>query len=318
MQPITGLKGSIEIRVAQAQAALRAFAADARQAGRTWAESVTKTVTGSKTINSAVEKVSAGHKAMRTAVQSAWSGSNAALTRAQAVMARAGQQADVLRGKVKQLGNATLDMGSKAKTAFGSLASSASRVITVVTAMSVGVVGALTTIGFRANEMEQSSKRAFTQLLKDGERATQLFEDLRSFAAKTPFELGTVMSQASKLLAQNFKPEEIIPLLTDVGDAVAILGGGDEKIQRVIDALSKMRANGRVSAQEMNMLADASINAFQMLADGMGLSVAEVRKMSEQGMIDADTGIKHIMAGIRAQFGGGMALAEGSWSQMWR
>jgi tape measure domain-containing protein len=317
MQPITGLKGSIEIKVAQAQAALRGFAQDAKQAGQTWAASVKQQVTGSKAVNAAVATVAVGHAKMKSAIQTAWSGSGAALTKAKAIMASVGQQADVLRRKVQSLGAATRDMGQKAKTAFGAMSSSASRVVTVVTAMSVGVVGALTAIGFRANEMEQSSKRAFTQLLGDGEKAQKLFEDLRSFAAKTPFELGTVMEQASKLLAQNFKPEEIIPLLTDVGDAVAILGGGDEKIQRVIDALSKMRANGRVSAQEMNMLADASINAFQFLADGMGLSVAEVRKLSEQGMIDADTGITHIMAGIRTKFGGGMALAEGSWSQMW-
>jgi tape measure domain-containing protein len=95
-------------------------------------------------------------------------------------------------------------------------------------------------------------------------------------------------------------------MLTAVGDAVAGLGGGQEMIDGVTRALGQMKAKGKVSAEEMNQLAERGIPGWQMLADKMGLTTAEAMKLSEKGLIPADQAIQALTGGMEKKFGGMM------------
>ena len=222
-----------------------------------------------------------------------------------------------MMAKLRQLGDATEDLRDKGSAAFSAFSSSLQRISTIAIGVSVSVVGALTAIGFSANQLEDSSKRAFTQLLGDGQLAIAFYERLLDFAAKTPFELATVMDSAKKLMSSGMGTDEIVRTLTNVGDAIATLGGGDEKINRIIDALGKMKRNTKVAADEMQTLGDAGIMAWQILAEKMGKTVPEVMKLSEQGLVSADEAIAHLMEGIEEQLGGGMEKAAGSFGLLW-
>ncbi|MBQ9128036.1 MAG: tape measure protein, partial [Thermoguttaceae bacterium] len=98
------------------------------------------------------------------------------------------------------------------------------------------------------------------------------------------------------------------------------MGKGEEGIDSVTRALGQMRSTGRVNAQDMMQLTSVGIKAWDYLAKGMGKSVAEVRKMSENGEIDANTAIKHIMSGLN-EFDGMMdkmsnRTVKGLWSNI--
>ena len=162
-------------------------------------------------------------------------------------------------------------------------------------------------IGYNAR-MEQA-QIGFTTLLGSGEKATAFIKELQSFAAKTPFDFPGLQSSANLMLAMGFNAKEVIPTLTAVGDAVAALGLGSEAVNRATYALGQMRSAGRVNAQDMMQLTQLGIPAWQMLADAMGLSVAETRKLSEKGLIPAEKGIKAIVDGIKNGNMGGM-MAE--------
>jgi hypothetical protein len=79
-----------------------------------------------------------------------------------------------------------------------------------------------------------------------------------------------------------------------------------------------MSAKGKVSAEEMNQLAERGIPAWQLLADKIGKSVPEAMKLAEKGAISAADAIPAILAGMNAKFGGSMeALSKtltGQWS----
>lgn len=156
-----------------------------------------------------------------------------------------------------------------------------------------------------AADMEQTRK-AFTTLLKDATLAKDFLAELETFAANTPFELPGLLQASKKMLAFGFTANQVIPILTAVGDSAAALGMGQEGIDRLTIAIGQMQAKGKVSAEEMLQLAEAGVPAWQMLADAMGTSIPQAMKMAEKGTIDSATGIQAIISGMNSKFGGMM------------
>ncbi|MNW34035.1 hypothetical protein D3C74_110020 [compost metagenome] len=146
----------------------------------------------------------------------------------------------------------------------------------------------------------------FETMLKSAEKAQKLMADVQQFAKDTPFGQKEVVDQAKGLLVRGFDEDEIIPMLTRIGDVSAAMGGGTESIERIVYALGQMRALGRVSAEDMNQLTDAGVQAWKYIAEGMGKSIAEVRKLSEQGLLPADQAIQLILKGM-GEFDGMMS-----------
>lgn len=148
---------------------------------------------------------------------------------------------------------------------------------------------------------------SYRTLLGDAGAAQAMLEDMQAFALRTPFEFVDVAQAGKRMLAMGFNAQQIIPMLENVGDAIAALGGGKEQLDRVILALSQMQAKGKVSAQEMNQLAEQGIAGWEILANSMGKSVAEVMKLAENGVISSTQAIPAIMAGMKEKYGGAMA-----------
>jgi len=157
--------------------------------------------------------------------------------------------------------------------------------------------------------MEQASI-GFTTLLGSAEKAQAFIADMQDFAAKTPFDFPGLQTSANQMLAMGFASDDILPTLTAVGDAVAALGGGSAEVQRATTALGQMRAAGRVNAQDMMQLTSLGIPAWQLLADSIGKSVPETRKLAEQGLIPAQQALDAITSGIEKSPMGGMMAAQ--------
>jgi len=173
-----------------------------------------------------------------------------------------------------------------------------------------GLTGAFGLLGGAAvglNSSLEQSKIAFTTMLGSAEKADAFLKEMAAFAANTPFEFPDLIDASKRMFAFGFEAKQVKPLLTAVGDAVAAVGGGSAVIDGVTTALGQMQAKGKVSAEEMNQLAERGIPAWDMLAKKMGLSTAEVMKLSEKGLIPAQTMIDAFMEGSASRFGGMMA-----------
>jgi len=173
----------------------------------------------------------------------------------------------------------------------------------------IGLAAAAGLAGGAAVKMSSdyaASKTAFTTLLGSAAAAEKMMQDLATFAADTPFELPGVIKASQMLLAFKFSAEDIIPIMSAVGNAIALVGGGDEAIDGVVRALGQIQAKGKLSAEEMNQLAERGINGWQYLASEMGVSVAAVMKMTQDGAIDSTTAINAVVSGMQENFAGGM------------
>lgn len=154
-----------------------------------------------------------------------------------------------------------------------------------------------------ANKLE-TTKIAFTTMLGSAEAATAHLKELQAFAVKTPFQFGELIDASQRMQALGFAAEQVVPLLEDIGNAVAAAGGGAQRLDRVVLALSQMQSKGRVATQELNQLAEAGINGFKILGEATGKSRAELVKMVEAGKVSSAVFLDAFQKFSKQNFGG--------------
>lgn len=151
------------------------------------------------------------------------------------------------------------------------------------------------------------AQNGFTNMLGSSQAASAHLEELKAFAAGTPFEFQDVAQASQRLLAMGIAADQVVPTLSSVGNAVAAMGGGQEQIDRVTMAIGQMNAKGKVSAEEMLQLAEAGIPAWDMLAQSIGKSVPETQKLVSEGQVAADQFLAAFNSEVPKRFGDSMA-----------
>lgn len=240
------------------------------------------------------------------------------LSNADRAAAQAAREAEKLAEAERKAAQAAQEMGEKSQGGFTRLQagittlSSGLSVIQQVAqaALQLGKI----TVGASA-EYEQSLA-TYTQIFKGNvDQAKAFLQDLSDFAARTPFEFKGLQQQGQMLLNFGFAAKDVIPILTAVGDAA---GGQQEKIDRLVTAIGQMRAKGKVSAEEMNQLAEAGVPAWELLAKSIGVSIPEAMARASKGGISAAEGLPALLKGMQDRFGGAMdeqsKTLTGKWS----
>lgn len=198
--------------------------------------------------------------------------------------------------------------------AFASTIQSAGTALT--TAITVPLVGAGLAALKVAGDLEQNTI-AFETMLGSAQKAQRHLQQLKDFAAKTPFEFSDLVVASKRLQALGFDASKVVPILTSVGNAASALGMGAEGIQRITTALGQMQAKGKVQAEEMRQLAEAGIPAWQILAKTLNTDVAGAMKLVEQRAVDAGVAVPAILEGMNSKFGGLMDKQSKSLLGIW-
>lgn len=133
----------------------------------------------------------------------------------------------------------------------------------------------------------EKARIGFKAILGEG-AGEKFLQQIRQFAKVTPFETQPLVQYSQRLLGIGTAAKDIIPLLTNVGNLVTAKGGDNNTIQQVLNALTQIKAVGRLTGQDALQLQSALINPYQLIADQTGSTLQAVRKLSEQGKITAD------------------------------
>ena len=115
-------------------------------------------------------------------------------------------------------------------------------------------------------ENQQKMQGMDVDVGKAAEQANFMVESIQRFANLTPFRFPELVEAARKMQAFGFETREILPNMQAIGDAVAALGGEDDKIRRITYALGQMRSAGRVYQNDMMQLANAGIAGYDILS----------------------------------------------------
>lgn len=186
---------------------------------------------------------------------------------------------------------------------MGGIAAKGTQILAGIATAGAAAGGFGLTIAANAEQAEV----AFTSLLGSGEAAKTFMGELSSFAAATPFELPGLQDSASRLLAFGVSADEVIPLMSALGDSTAAVGTGEDGIARATAALGKMQQQGKVSGEAMQQLTEAGIPAWDALAAKLGTDVAGAQQMVADGQVE----VNDVMASISERAGPAMQRVNG-------
>ncbi len=133
------------------------------------------------------------------------------------------------------------------------------------------------------------SKKVITMLTGSTEKATQVVNALTDAVTDTAYGLDTASSSAQKLMTSNMGVDKSTRMVKDMMDAVSAYGDGtNETLANTVDAIAKMNASGKISADQWQRLTDAGIPVLQMFAEKTGMSMDEVSDAFSKGKISAE------------------------------
>lgn len=187
----------------------------------------------------------------------------------------------------------------------------------------------------KLTELAKTNPAFFAQVVEGTAAAKTAAEDyvalLKNYANVTPFRFPEILEMSKKMRAYGFAAEETVPAINAIGEAVAAMGGSEEQMQRIGYALGQMRNSGRVYQRQMMQLANAGINGYEILGEGLfkklqagsadavelakqatkrgfdvtkGFSVEAVRELTRAGLIGGKGAADALLAGMQDRFAG--------------
>ena len=179
-------------------------------------------------------------------------------------------------------------------------------------------------MGLKTASMLEQTGIAFETMLGSVKEAKKMSEWLKKTTMETPFELQGLTTATQRLLAFGFSAKEARKNLITIGDAAAATGLQQEGIERVSLAIGQMQGKQKIQSQEMRQLTEAGIPAWEMLAEKMGMTVAELMAMSESKGGGAEIfnlgGLDMLLQSMNDRYGGLMKrqidTLGGRWSNL--
>jgi tape measure domain-containing protein len=182
-----------------------------------------------------------------------------------------------------------------AASAFGGLGTAASSLRNLVGAVGVGTlarefVQAADSVTVLNNQLKlatgsaTNAASAYNALFGIAQRSRTSFTELGStFASIARATDGLGISQ-----------QRLLKVTEAIGNAMAISGGSAAGMQAALTQLGQGLASGTLRGDELNSVLEQTPRLARAIADGMGVTVGQLRAMGQEGKITAETVIKSL------------------------
>ena len=144
-----------------------------------------------------------------------------------------------------------------------------------ITAPITGVMA----LGVSYNAQMEKYQTALTTLVGSSEKASDIMEQIKQDAAKTPFDVAGLTQANQLLLSTGLSAEESRETILALGDAVSATGGGNEELSRMAVNLQQIKNVGKASALDIKQFALAGIDIYGLLANYLGVTKKEAAEM---------------------------------------
>jgi tape measure domain-containing protein len=144
------------------------------------------------------------------------------------------------------------------------------------------------TEGIDFNATLESAQIALKHLLGSSQAAKEQIELLKKEALAAPVKFENLLELDQRLIQVGFSAKTTAHDLTNFAQGLGLIAGTkglDDRMGRIVLQLTQMATKGKAAGEELTVLAENGIPAYQLLAQALGKSVDEVRKLSEQGRL---------------------------------
>lgn len=134
----------------------------------------------------------------------------------------------------------------------------------------------------------QKAKQVIGVLAGSSEKAAKVVNNLSDAVTDTAYGLDTAATSTQKLATSGLGLDKSTRMVKDMTDAVSFYGDGtNETLANTVDAIAKMNASGKISADQWQRLTDAGIPVLKIFAEKTGKSMEEVSDAFSKGQISA-------------------------------
>nr|DAH35978.1 MAG TPA: tail tape measure protein [Caudoviricetes sp.] len=134
--------------------------------------------------------------------------------------------------------------------------------------------------GIEYNAQIEKYTTGLTNMLGSAEAAQQAMENIQQDAARTPFNVDSLVSANQYLISAGENASYARKTIMALGDAVSATGGGSDELNRMAQNLQQIANTGKATAVDIKQFAYAGINVYGILADYTGKTTAEVQNMT--------------------------------------
>jgi tape measure domain-containing protein len=157
----------------------------------------------------------------------------------------------------------------------------------------------------------------FETLLGSEQAAVQKMAEIKEFAAKTPYDTMGVVQNVQQMLNSGWDVDSVMKDMEKIGNAAAATGNSTEGFSRIVTAINQMRMAGKVNSQDMMQLTNANLPGWQLMAEGLGVTVKELRALVKDGTVDAEIGIQGLLKGFEKYNGMMDDISQKTVSGIW-
>ena len=152
----------------------------------------------------------------------------------------------------------------------------------------------------------ETDQISFNTLFGSADIASKFLSDLRTVAARTPFEYNDLTGMSKILNTYGYDENHILPTLEIVGDAGAALGMAVQDINEVATAIGRMNASGKTTLEYINPLQERGVDAVGALANHYEVSKGDIYEMISDGEIAGEEAARVILRSMSDSFAGAM------------
>lgn len=152
----------------------------------------------------------------------------------------------------------------------------------------------------------ETDQISFNTLFGSEDIASKFLSDLRTTAARTPFEYNDLPGMSKILNTYGYDENHILPTLEIVGDAGAALSMATQDMNEVSTAIGRMNASGKTTLEYINPLQERGIDAVGALAKNYGVSKGDIYEMISDGEIAGEEAARVILRSMADSFAGAM------------
>ena len=150
------------------------------------------------------------------------------------------------------------------------------------------IQGAWTVAGaasVKYNASIEQLQTSFETMTGSAEKGAQIMAEIRSLAAKTPFETYGLAEVTQLLMNYNISADEAISMMTKLGD---VAQGDQQKLSRIAMAYGQMSSAGKVMLEDVKQMIEAGFNPLAEISETTGESMASLYKRISDGKVTVD------------------------------
>ncbi|MGD9696496.1 MAG: tape measure protein [Thermoleophilia bacterium] len=189
---------------------------------------------------------------------------------------------------------------------LGSVESTARRAISAVTLAGAAAASALGLTGFSFNKTQDRQRVAFKAMTGSAQQAEKIIRRVQKIAKDAPLLDVTSTGRAVQtLMAYDLSTRRAFQVTQALGDAAAGSGQDiEQSMGRAALAIGQIQSKGKLSAEELNQLAESVAVGRGVVARELGMTGDEFQTALEQGAIKSGPAIDAILGAIRKKFRG--------------